>query len=130
MDSKFYKKPEIRFQIEEDGPKIFVENNCEPYFFVGNKAPVLNLPTKKIINKDACILFFGENKYIVKRMPTDTPDPEKAFLLAYFLAKSGLSRTKANKYLDKIREEYNPISKKDIVKNNHKRVRNIKVQKG
>lgn len=81
----------------------------------------LNLPSKKIINKDACVLFFGRKKVIVRRMEGDEPDPEKAFLQAYFLATSGLSRTKANKYLEKIRKDYD-LSEKKI---NH-----IKVKKG
>lgn len=75
-----------------------------------------SLPTKRIINDDACILFFDDKKYIVKRMKGDSPDPEKAFLWAYFLAKSGLSRTKVNKYLEEIREEYSKVKKINIKK--------------
>lgn len=75
-----------------------------------------SLPTKKIINDDACILFFNDKKYVVKRMKGDSPDPEKAFLWAYFLAKSGLSRTKVNKYLEKIRKECSKAKKIDIKK--------------
>lgn len=80
-----------------------------------------SLPSKKIINKDACILFFGDRKYIVRRMDGDKSDPEKAFLLAYFLAKSGLSRTKANKYIENIRQEYDVVEKE---------VKHIRVKKG
>lgn len=75
-----------------------------------------SLPTKRIINDDACILFFNDKKYVVKRMKGDSPDPEKAFLWAYFLAKSGLSRTKVNKYLEKIRKECSKAKKIDIKK--------------
>lgn len=75
-----------------------------------------SLPSKKIINDDACILFFNDEKYVVKRMKGDSPDPEKAFLWAYFLAKSGLSRTKANKYLEKIRKEHSKVKKINIKK--------------
>ena len=75
-----------------------------------------SLPTKRIINDDACILFFDDKKYIVRRMKGDSPDPEKAFLWAYFLAKSGLSRTKVNKYLEEIRKECSKVKKIDIKK--------------
>ena len=49
-------------------------------------------------------------------MKGDSPDPEKAFLWAYFLAKSGLSRTKVNKYLEEIRKECSKVKKIDIKK--------------
>lgn len=60
------------------------------------------LPDKYIVNKDAAILFYGNNKTIVKRSKGDKVDPVKAFLWAYFLRNTGMSRTKANKYLQKV----------------------------
>ena len=64
------------------------------------------LPDRYIINKDAAILFYGNNKVIVKRNKSDRIDPIKAFLWAYFLHNSGMSRTKANKYLKKVYDKY------------------------
>ena len=61
------------------------------------------LPDKYIVNKDAAILFWSNNKKtVVKRCKEDKSDPIKAFLWAYFEEKSGLSRTKANKYLEEV----------------------------
>lgn len=60
------------------------------------------LPDKYIVNKDAAILFYGNNKTIVKRSKGDKVDPVKAFLWAYFLRNTRMSRTKANKYLQKV----------------------------
>ena len=63
------------------------------------------LPKKYIINQDACILFWSDgNKTIVKRADDDIEDPVKGFLWAYFQKHSGLSKTKANKYLREIDE--------------------------
>jgi len=60
------------------------------------------LPDKYIINKDVAILFYGNNKTIVKRSKGDKVDYVKAFLWAYFLRNSGMTRTKVNKYLYKV----------------------------
>lgn len=58
------------------------------------------LPKLKIINDNAAVLFWSDgSKTVVKRSQDDTPDPVKAFLWAYFLHGSGMSRTKANKFL-------------------------------
>lgn len=76
---------------------------------------VCTLPKKYILNQDACILFWNDdNKTIVKRAKDDNIDPVKGFLWAYFLKYSGLSRTKANKYLKEIEEAYNEINKLSI----------------
>lgn len=61
------------------------------------------LPTKYILNQDACILFWSDgDKTIVKKAEDDMQDPVKGFLWAYFQKQSGLSKTKANKYLREI----------------------------
>lgn len=72
------------------------------------------LPTKYILNQDACILFWSDGKKtIVKKAEDDVQDPVKGFLWAYFLKHSKLSRTKANKYLREIDEAYNSILDKE-----------------
>lgn len=68
--------------------------------FDNNKS--VTLPDRYIVNKDAAILFYGNNKTIVRRSRGDKVDPIKAFLWAYFLRNTGMSRTKANKYLQKV----------------------------
>ena len=92
--------------------------------FASNEEPSKyeDIPYKVITNEDACILFFREKdwclkrvyeeqKFVVSRTDGDSSDPIKAFLTAYFLAKSGLSRTKANKFIDAILEDYNKSKK-------------------
>ena len=72
------------------------------------------LPKKYILNQDACILFWSDGKKtIVKRSEDDIQDPVKGFLWAYFQKHSGLSKTKANKYLREIDEAYNSILDKE-----------------
>ncbi len=64
------------------------------------------LPTKYIINDGATILFWSDGtKTIVKRAEDDAHDIAKSFLWAYFQKHSGLSKTKANKYLAKVVED-------------------------
>lgn len=83
-------------------------------FFGGRGAGKSNkvltpLPTKYILNQDACILFWSDgDKTIVKRAEDDSFDPVKGFLWAYFQKHSGLSKTKANKYLRDIDKENEP----------------------
>lgn len=64
------------------------------------------LPERYIINKGATILFWSDRtKTIVKKSKEDKHDKRLAFLTAYFQKHSGLSRNKANKYLDALVEE-------------------------
>ena len=67
------------------------------------------LPTRYIVNDGAVILFWSDgDKTIVKRAEDDNFDPVKGFLWAYFQKHSGLSKTKANKYLRNIDKENEP----------------------
>ena len=73
--------------------------------------PKINIPDRYIINEGATILFWQDGtKTIVKRNKEDEHNPRLAFLTAYFQKNSGLSKNKANKYLDSLEE------KKTIVK--------------
>jgi hypothetical protein len=70
-----------------------------------SKRYVPALPKKYIINKDAAILFWSndkQDKTIVKRTKKDKPDKKLAFLTAYFQKHSGMTKTQANKYLDEL----------------------------
>jgi len=66
----------------------------------------LTLPKRYIIKKDATVLIWenGE-KTIVKRTNEDNFDKRLGFLYAYFQKTSGLSRNKANKYIEELVEE-------------------------
>ena len=66
------------------------------------------LPKRYIINKGATILFWDEDeeeKTIVKRSKDDKFNKRLGFLTAYFQYHSGLSKTKANKFLDSLEVE-------------------------
>lgn len=71
-----------------------------------NKFKDARLPERYIINKEAAILFWKDGtKTIVKRAEDDSFNPRIAFLTAYFQAHSGMSKTKANKYLKDLKIE-------------------------
>lgn len=66
------------------------------------------LPERYIINEGATILFWdkeGKKKTIVKRSKDDEFNKRLGFLTAYFQYHSGLSKTKANRYLDNLEAE-------------------------
>lgn len=86
----------IKLSSINDNTVIFDYNDSNN-LFDNNKS--VTLPERYIVNKDAAILFYGNNKTIVKRSKGDKIDSVKAFLWAYFLRNTGMSRTKANKYL-------------------------------
>lgn len=68
--------------------------------------PKINIPDRYIINEGATILFWQDGtKTIVKRNKEDEHNPRLAFLTAYFQKNSGLSKNKANKYLDSLEEK-------------------------
>lgn len=72
------------------------------------------MPKRYIVNKDAAILFWDDDtKTVVKRAKDDELDVEKAFLWAYFQKCSGLSRTKANKYLKELKRDYEILEQDD-----------------
>lgn len=58
-----------------------------------------NLPDKVIINDNAAIIWYGDNKTVCKRAEDEEPDAVKAFLWAYYIATSGTSRSKAKRFL-------------------------------
>lgn len=85
-------------------------DDVQPWgWFRGGKISNESLPVRYIVNDDACILFWdskGKTKTVVKRCKDDNIDPIKAFLWAYFEKTSGMSKTKANKYLQKVEANY------------------------
>lgn len=61
------------------------------------------LPERYIINDGATILFWKNGKKtIIKRSKNDNFDRRLAFLTAYFQHHCGLSKNKANKYIDNL----------------------------
>lgn len=73
----------------------------------GKTLQMLNpLPVRQVINKGATILFWADgDKTIVRRSKDDKFDKTKGFLWAYFLKHCGMSRTKANKFLENLEVE-------------------------
>lgn len=105
---------------------VYDYNNIEPLMkFLRDEGDEIEmkLPKKYIVNSDAAILIDNnDKKTIVKRHKEDTPDPVKGFLWAYFIKNSGLTRTKANQYLEKIKEDYiDEVSKKKKQNKNKKK---------
>ena len=61
------------------------------------------MPRKYIIKEDACILFWtNDTKTVVKRSKDEKFDKRLGFLTAYFQKHCGMSKKKANKFLDKL----------------------------
>lgn len=78
---------------------------------------VERLPKKYIINKGATVLFWEDgSKTVVKRGKDDEYNKVLGFLWAYFQKTSGLSRTKANKYLAGLVDE-DDIKLMEMLKN-------------
>lgn len=72
----------------------------------------MKLPKRVCFNKKATILLWQDDtKTIVKCSNNDEQDPVLGFLYAYFEKHSHLSKTKARKYLDEVRETYNKSEK-------------------
>lgn len=97
--------------IEQSRGFSFEVDDVQPWGWTirGGKVPNESLPVRYIVNDDACILFWdskGKTKTVVKRCKDDNIDPIKAFLWAYFEKTSGMSKTKANKYLQKVEADY------------------------
>ena len=64
---------------------------------------IVALPEKYIINDRATVLFWKDGtKTIVRRAKEDEYNKKIGFLWAYFQKNSGLSKTKANEYLDNL----------------------------
>lgn len=61
------------------------------------------LPKKYIINDNATILFWYDGtKTVVKKARDDEYNKKLSFLWAYFQKNCGLSKAKANKYLEEL----------------------------
>ena len=63
----------------------------------------IKLPKHYIINDGATILFWKDGtKTVVKRSKDEKFDKRLGFLTAYFQKHCGMSKTKANKFLDNL----------------------------
>lgn len=118
-------------------PAVLPHITFDGYFKLGTESKNLRLPKKYIINDNAAILFWDDenkDKTVVRRTKNDTPDPRIAFLTAYFQKHSGLSRTKANRYLDGLvvehKEQENKEVEKQEVESTSKLIRKAKRREG
>ena len=65
------------------------------------------LPKKYIINDNATILFWNDGtKTIVRKSKDDEYNKKLSFLWAYFQKNCGLSKNKANKYLEDLVDDH------------------------
>lgn len=75
--------------------------SLELLFSPDERSTTQKIPKRCIMNEDVTILIWPDDtKTIVRRMEGDKNNPRLAFLTAYFQKHSGLSKNKANKYLD------------------------------
>lgn len=100
----------VDFDASDNIIKLYVKNDiamdnirCSLFFKKNNTD---NLPKKYIINNNATILLWKDGtKTIVKRTKEDEYNKTLSFLWAYFQKTSGLSKTKANKYIKGLLDE-------------------------
>lgn len=96
--------------------RTFYRLHPEDFKIVGTESIVEDLD-HYIINDGATILFWDDGtKTIVKRTKEDKFDKRVAFLTAYFQKTSGLSRTKANKFLANLKVEEPKEKTKKVTK--------------
>ena len=100
--------------FEEDELELVNEKNTELTFIGIDRSAEYKpmpikfniMPDRYIINKGATVLFWTDGtKTIVKKAKKDKYDKRIGFLTAYFQKMSGMSKTKANKYLDSLVEK-------------------------
>ena len=71
-----------------------------------------NLPKHYVINRNVVMLQWSkEDKTILKLTEDDEFNLRMGFLIAYFQHTSGLTKSKANKYLDALVETPTPVKK-------------------
>lgn len=100
----------VDFDASDNTIKLYIKNDiamdnirCSLFFKKNNTD---NLPKKYIINNNATILLWKDGtKTIVKRAKEDEYNKTLSFLWAYFQKTSGLSKTKANKYIKGLLDE-------------------------
>lgn len=105
--------------IKEDNMKTNLTIDRDRVFTFGVDwfKPAVTLPKKYIINKGATVLFWEDgSKTVVKRGKDDEYNKVLGFLWAYFQKTSGLSKTKANKYLADLVDE-DDIKLMEMLKN-------------
>lgn len=89
-----------------DGDKYATVTGVVDYFDLKNIQNKGILPERYIINHNATILFWNDGtKTIVKKAKDDDYNKKLGFLWAYFQKMSGLSKTKANEYLENLSDD-------------------------
>ena len=118
---ELYKPKELKFEINKNDiftevkgiatwkppilPNIIYEEMTD-WFEKSLTESTFALPKNYIINDGATILFWKDGtKTIVKRSKDEKFDKRLGFLTAYFQKHCGMSKTKANKFLDNLEVE-------------------------
>ena len=120
VHSKLYQKLLVDEVIETDDPAAIsdsllngLKKALKSTDFDFNYTKPINLPEYYIINKKVVVLNWenGE-KTVIKLSEGDEFNARLGFLIAYFQHTSGLTKSKANKYLDSLVETPVPTKKK------------------
>ena len=109
--------------VLEMSPNVYcpsIEYGFE-YAFPNNLRQFKNLPEHYVINKKVVMLQWSkEDKTVIKLSEGDDFNVRLGFLIAYFQHTSGLSKSKANKYLDELKET--PINSKRLEAKKNKKL--------
>ena len=102
----YYNLSKNRVSVKEHENDAFFLKRFKKYEKEKEKDMEVKLPKKVIINEDATILFWSDDrtdKTMVKLTKDDKFDKRLGFLYAYFQKTSGLTRSKANKYIEALK---------------------------
>ena len=97
----FYYTP---FEFSDMNTKINVDFNTHvfPFSVTKKNNAVINIK-EYIINENATIIFWEDGtKTVVKKTKEDKFDKRLGLLIGYFQKNCGMSKTKANKFLDNL----------------------------
>lgn len=128
LRDNFFREEELEL-VNEKNTELTIDTTgitiCKQFYPQEIKINIM--PDRYIINKGATILFWGDGtKTIVKRSKDDEYNKRLGFLTAYFQKMSGMSKTKANKYLDELVEKDKEIKTTPNIKVTNK---NFKIEK-
>lgn len=93
---------EIKCDFDEDIFRAKCLGICDTHAAITSKKEVVNIKDY-IINENATVIFWEDGtKTVVKKTKEDKFDKRLGLLIGYFQKNCGMSKTKANKFLDNL----------------------------